>query len=307
MLSYRVRLKQLSGSRFPLHSDTLWGQLCWLYRDGYGESSLAEMLSDCRCGNIPFCFSDGFPAGYLPIPAGGAFSELPVHSGDKKAEIERMNQIKAIKRLQYLSVEQFERVINGERIDLAAQGAPPDIEFSTQTHNSIDRITNTVTDSSLYQETLQYAGEMDLYVYVRDDFEDILFICLEQLFSHGFGGGASRGLGAFECSKPEEIPFFQPASPNCYITLSRCTPAKDMPLASRYKTTVKFGKHGQERSKQDQPYKKAAVQFEPGAVFWGTPPPDGICGTLIEGISYHYPDTVQCGYSIAVSARIDLL
>ena len=309
MRCYRYRLRQISGAKTPWHSDTLWGQLCWIYRDLKGEPALIELLQEVKSGAAPFVVSDGFPAGFLPLPAGGSCFAANVSAEKKSAGIEQMKTAKHAKRLQYLPQDQFNLVIQGEKIVKSPQelSQPPEDIAVIQTKNVISRLNNTVEENGLYQ--LQWtlpgeSGELDVYVLVREDFKDTLKECFEYMAQYGFGGKVSIGLGAFEIKDTVEFTFPQVDKPNCFITLSHCTPCADMPTQAHYKLVIKYGKLGHDRSRQGEPFKKPVIQFEPGAVFWGPPPAGGYCGCLVENVAFDYADTVQCGLSIAVPARM---
>ena len=308
MLCYRLRLLQKNGGTTPWHSDTLWGQLCWIYRDLRGDSDLSDLLQESKTGNVPFVVSDGFPTGFLPMPAGGSYVSKTSVTATKAQGIEQINAGKRFKKMCYLPESHFNMIVQGEKISLEYASQPADEIIGFQTHNSVARDSNTVLDGSLYQlQWLQPGGngKLDVYVLVREDFEETLWECFDYMARYGFGGKVSIGLGAFDVLEKTSFCFPTIACPNCFITLSRCTPSHDMPINGQYKLSLKYGKLWHNRSRQGEPFKKPIVQLEPGAIFWGAIPEDGYCGCLVEGVAFDYPDTVQCGLSIAIPAKIE--
>jgi len=306
MHCYRLHLRQTSGGTTLWHSDTLWGQLCWIYRDLNGEEALKRLIQKTREGNVPFVCSDGFPTGFLPVPTGGISLFSPSATQTKMQGIMRIESGKLLKCLRYISESNFAQVIQGHPLSLENITLPPKNTVAIHTHNTIARDNNTALDGNLYQELWQMTGngDLDVYVLVREDFADTLWNCFAVMEVQGFGGNLSIGLGAFETI--ERTPFAFPAvsEPNSFVTLSHCTPSPEMHVNGQYTLRIKYGKLGHERSQQGDPFKKPVIQVEPGAVFCGPPAATGYCGCLVEGVAFNYPDVVQCGLSITVPARI---
>ena len=307
MHCYRLRLQQINGSTTPWCSDTLWGQLCWIYRDLYGKPALVDLIHEAMAGNVPFVVSDGFPTGFLPMPISGNCFSIASAAKTKLQGIEQITAGKRLKKLCYLPESQFNRVIRGEEISLDDALQPSDDIIGFQTHNSVSRESNTVVDGNLFQlQWLQPGGNggLDVYVLVREDFVQTLWECFDYMSRYGFGGKVSIGFGAFDVLEIAPFCFPTVVNPNCYITLSRCTPSNDMSTNGQYKLSIKYGKLGHDRSRQGEPFKKPIIQFEPGAVFWGRPPDEGYCGCLVENVAFDYADTVQCGLAITIPAKI---
>ena len=308
MRCYRLHLQQTSGATTPWHSDTLWGQLCWIFRDWYGEQQLTQLLEEAKEGNIPFVVSDGFPKDFLPMPV-NAMSLFPYPAARNKAEgIRQIETAKAFKKLKYLHKDFFEQAIKGKDLpsqEIICSSPPPKNHNTMQTRNAINRETNTVQDEHLYQTPWLMTGDgnLDLYVLVQENFENIFWTCFDALEKQGFGGDLSIGMGAFKRIETEALTLPKAQEPNCFITLSHCTPSPDMPVNGQYNLRVKYGKLGHERSRQGSPFKKPVIQCKPGAVFWGVPAKE-YCGCLVDNVAFdsEYGGTVQCGLSIIVPA-----
>ncbi len=68
MQTYLVRIKPKSSFGTPLHSDTIFGHLCWMYRYLYGEEKLKKDILNTYDTQPAFIVSNGFPKEHLPRP-----------------------------------------------------------------------------------------------------------------------------------------------------------------------------------------------------------------------------------------------
>jgi CRISPR-associated protein Csm4 len=299
---YRWTIRQLSGSLTPWHSDTLFGHCCWLIAESEGADALSGMLAACAQGRPPFLFSDGFPAGFLPMPCGGQFVRRN-EAADKARQLEGMKQAKRFKKARFVTTAAFGDIACGRAIS-AADIAEPEVFVWSQLHNTISRETGATLEGGLFAEIESYAPRMDIYVLADDGWESRLGHLLERLEQKGFGAKITRGKGRFttESFGPcDDIPA--PAVPSGFMTLSRCLPSADMPVAAQYRLYVKYGRLGGWRS-ADRPFKRPVVMLEPGAVFWTDRPIRRWYGRLATDIHPDYPDAVQCGMAIALPCRI---
>lgn len=305
----RWRIKQQSGSRSPWHSDTLLGCLCWAVAHLEGVDKLHELFSKCYGGIPPFVVSDGFPAGFLPIPSGGDFAVIPNMSAIKAERDAAITALKPIKRLEYLSEELFINALHGEIISVNDRTPRPAKKREMIVHNSINRLTGSTLDRALYRSSYLWFGEVDIYARVDDDANALFERCLRLVGERGFGGGASRGMGAFDVEQIDVPKGIEDAeAPTGFITLSRCSPTPSMPTHSQYRLDIKYGRLGQERAGSKNPFKLPVPMLCPGAVFWGDIPESGWCGQLVSGVSLaeEYQDVVQCGLAITLPARIKI-
>ena len=68
MRTFRVKILFTSDSGTPLHSDTIFGHLCWVYRYENGEGALAKEILKDYDTNPSVIVSDGFPGDSFPYP-----------------------------------------------------------------------------------------------------------------------------------------------------------------------------------------------------------------------------------------------
>jgi CRISPR-associated protein Csm4 len=81
--------------------------------------------------------------------------------------------------------------------------------------------------------------------------------------------------------------------------LSHFVPAKNDPTNGAYKTMVKYGKLGEEKTFCGNPFKKPLIVLKPGAVF-KTQIMKPFYGRLLEKIAFADPAMVQYGYAFPV-------
>jgi len=309
MKLYRFGVRMLSGSRSPVHSDTLFGSVCWALLYLEGEDRLKSLLQSCIERKPAFIFSDGFPRGFLPRPAGGNYTTEFSESRSKSEIIEFMKTAKKVKKISYIPLDDMSRIFKGEKISLGDCRQPDEAIVHMTAHNTIDRETGTSMKGGLYREIYRWDGDIDIYALVAEEWVPSLKECLKVVSSWGYGGGASRGRGAFqledEYNVMSEVNFDIPENPNAFMTLSRCIPTQDMPVRCQYRLDVKLGRFGKERGKAGYPFKRPLLMLEPGAVFWGDPPECGWCGTMAGDLSDEYNDALQCGMSIILPCKIE--
>lgn len=68
MQTYLVRIKPKTTFGTPLHSDTTFGHLCWMYRYLYGEENLKKDILNDYDTHPTLIVSNGFPKNHLPRP-----------------------------------------------------------------------------------------------------------------------------------------------------------------------------------------------------------------------------------------------
>ena len=301
----RIKIRMLSGGRTPLHSDTLFGSICWAILYLEGEAKLKYLLQKVN-GDMPvFILSNGFPSGFLPRPAGGNYAVRRAKGLSKDDLINSMTTAKKEKQITYIPVDDIQRLIQGEKIDLKDSKQPEEVCIHLTTHNTINRMTGTSAEGGLFRETYRWDGDVDIYALVEEEWQPLLMQCLELIGVWGYGGGASHGRGAFEIEAVYDANFELPVDSNAYMTLSRCIPTSEMPVQCQYKLDVKYGRFGQKRSKNGYPFKRPVLMLEPGAVFWSKPPECGWCGAVAGNLSNEYSDALQSGLSIILPCRID--
>lgn len=163
----------MGGFSTYLHSDTLWGMLCWGIRYLWGESELTKFIDACDQGRPEFVISSTFPfkqhgrdkIPFFPNPL-AYIGDGQVHEVEDALVNYRLR--KKIKQIHWLSLDDFNKLLQGDftietilqrvsnEYDLKKQAfddgmeyfptghtvynAPPVFESNSVTHNTIDRI-----------------------------------------------------------------------------------------------------------------------------------------------------------------------
>ena len=236
----KFTIQPLSSFGSELLGDTLFVQLCWAIRDRYGNDRLEQLLEGYLQGTPFLVCSDAFPSGYLKMPAFPFYRYEPVESVDPKA----------IKRMQWLPVEAFERDV---KCWLKYAQSQYFSKQKTQPHNSIDRRTGTTGSDEFapYTEAQTwFTPEMKFDLYLVFDDTKLSETELQDLLTDvglsGYGRNASVGQGKFSITSKSDWNVNQNVNSNCCYTLSACAPQgmgfeKDN---SFYQLFVRFGRHG---------------------------------------------------------------
>ena len=108
MVRYRLIIKPTSSFQTPLHSDTLFGHICWALRYLKGEDELLKFLKTFNNDNSPILLSDGFPKDYLPMPV---LRPLSIEEEDTlqkqyKTKLDFAREMKGLKKVSYIQVSQ---------------------------------------------------------------------------------------------------------------------------------------------------------------------------------------------------------
>jgi CRISPR-associated protein Csm4 len=301
MHTYRIDLAVPAGFMTPWQSDTLFGHLCWAAeRQGnFANFQGASGLIGLFCSGKPaFVLSDGFPAGMLPAPVTLKSRLAQTVTGLDSSGYALLKQAK---KRDYLSLAQFQAFQRGELPDLS--GEAQGFVATTTLHNRINRFTNTTGDSgSLFERDQIFApeGRVQVYASVREGFADDLRLLFELLCRSGFGAKKSSGKGVCSLEAFEPFDGFDAVErPTGFVTLSHYVPAKEDPTDGSWKTVVKYGKLGEEKTHCGNPFKKPLIMLRPGAVFRATNV-QPYYGRLVENIAYTDPDVVQNGFALAV-------
>ncbi|MDD2366189.1 MAG: hypothetical protein PHN84_08505 [Desulfuromonadaceae bacterium] len=257
-------------------------------------------MIDLFCtGDIPFAISDGFPTGLLPAPItlkGRFLSESSENLDSSSYAL-----MKKAKKREYLTLAQFQAFQRGETPDL--ENESKEFVKTTTLHNKISRFTNTTGEAgSLFERDEIFApdGTVQIYAKVREGFEDDLRLLFELVSHSGFGAKKSSGKGACSVEKFELFSGFdRNAKSSGFVTLSHYVPAQNDPTDGAYKTMIKYGKLGEEKTFSGNPFKKPLIMLKPGAVF-KTDDVKPYYGRLVKEIAYSEPDVVQYGFAFVV-------
>jgi CRISPR-associated protein Csm4 len=285
MAHWRIELRLQSALATPLHSGTLFGHLCWAYRDLHSEEALSSWLR--RLPEEPLMISDAMPGGYLPKPLLPPIIRLHDPSLGK-----------VLKKQRFLPLDVFlaHRKAMSES-NLAAQAsaqggsksnhAVAAIDFKHRTaHNRIDRHTGTTPESgglyfvdefwpqaAITQAPITHSPPSPAMtgnhwdVYVSSSLADGE---LQGLFAHvgnsGFGKDAALGRGRFHSSVHPAPPGLFDESGSRWMTLSHGSLTPNMTDA-RYRLRTHYGKLGPALANHRSPFKYPLTLLEPGSTF----------------------------------------
>jgi len=241
MTPLKATLAPRTAFATPLMGDTLFGQLCWAIRHGWGETRLTELLLDGFTAGRPFLVvSDAFPAGYLPMPA------LPSRYWREEADPSRR---KALKRRVWLAEKELAQPLGDwQRLAKTSEEGGAAAESRAQPRNSLNRLTLATGKGAGFAP---YTGAR-LDIHLRLDEARLsqadLGQALDAVGVTGFGKDANVGLGKFTLEGLQtHIPPHQPDA-NAWLTLALCAPQGLGLDAQRsyYRPFTRYGRHGAE-------------------------------------------------------------
>ncbi len=251
--AYHLSLGRLTA---PPSAPTLWGHLAWWVRYTQGEQALQKWLKDFQ-QNPPFRLSSAFPTGYLPRPL------LPQVAAEDTVLRKRL------KRIRYLSLETFQRVIQeGEKVLLQAperEAPQPRMATAAQTRVGIARATGTAQEGVLFTERVYWPDpEQTWTVYVEPPQPvDYLREALKQIGRLGYGGKASVGLGRFEVVGVEAVDLPEAENPTHYLTLAPALPQGE----GFWALEAYWGRLGGQYAQAETPFKRPYLRAVEGSVF----------------------------------------
>lgn len=250
MKEYRICLTPRSGFEITLHSDTIFGAICWGIRTLYNEEKLLAVLEEFKT-TPPFLISSTFPwkgegekrTWYLPKPflqplVTNDFKALehkfqstlePYHT-DKLRTMELANKYKHFRKLKWIPINKFIKVLKGgSEKDLFIDyldGIIRDLNFiesGIAQKNSLDRLANSTVGNgeTFFTPDISFRANYGLYFLLKaDDIPPYLKPVLMFLQDSGIGPNARTGRNWFTM-EIEEKPLFGIMEGNSFITLSR--------------------------------------------------------------------------------------
>ncbi|MFQ6052030.1 MAG: hypothetical protein ACE5K4_10090 [Candidatus Hydrothermarchaeota archaeon] len=290
---YRLFLVFKTPILTPLQADTIFGHLCWVIAHKEGENGLKKFLDPFKRSNPPFIISDGFPHELLPKPLSAEF----LCPEEKRKEV---------KKREWINIEEFNKVRKAMLFEFPADLESRDIPQNILSiHNTIDRITNTVTSEvGVYSFHETAISKVCIYLKIIEDVRWLERIreLFEELSKIGFGRKKSIGKGHFSI---EDIEIFNGFSEienaDGFVTLSNFCPAENDPVDGLYKTFVKYGKLGEEFTFCGNPFKRPLLMIKTGSVFKTKRKPEEFYGRMInERISPQIDKVVQYAYAFPV-------
>ena len=300
MKMYRLRLKPNGSFQTRWSSDTLTGALFWAYYRREGEEALAKLLQEYRFGNPSFVLSSGFPGNLLPKPF------LPPLRKDEKTTLAQLRLYKKIKKIEWVTLDDFNRLLMGEQI--MHQDLEQPLLTEIVMHNEVNRITGTTGDNhSLFAAEEIYLNDkyefITIYAFIKKNWQSRLKALFEDLGREGIGGRSSTGKGTFFVAACDEFEFNAEERLNGYIQLGNAVPKASDPSQGYFKIDVKRGRLGEEKAKSGSPFKKPLLMLKPGSVFYEDSDLKWI-GRLVDGIAISFPEAVQCGMAMVIPALL---
>lgn len=285
---YKATLNSESTYVTPFQADTLFGHICWIVANREGESGLQQFLEPFKNGDPPFILSDGFPAGFLPKPLS---CDLAADTPLKR---------KDIKKVQFLSISEFNAVINGQSVTPVADNL---ISYHLTAHNTINRITNRPLEpGGLYNVEEYSIPQIDIYIKAESNtWKNNVVSYIEEISQSGYGGKISRGKGQFSISGIIDYSFPEPDNANGFVALSNFCPSEKDTTEGFYSTFIKYGKLGIQSAGHGNPFKKPLLMVRAGSVFFSKKKHSDFCGRIIaEEIAPAMPSAVHYAYGFNV-------
>lgn len=313
MAALKFALRPLTAFATPLMGDTLFGQLCWAIRHGWGEARLAALLDGYTAGHPFLVVSDAFPGGFLPLPALPA-AHWAGQSGDPKER-------KLLKRIAWVPDDLLGTPLETWQVQ-AKERRPAQADFCSrpQPRNSLNRLTQATgkgegfSPYTVRQHWYDEGAQLDIHVrlddsrFVRAD----LAAALAHTGAAGFGKDANVGLGKFECGPAEDCSLHGHAAPDAWLTLAPCAPQGLAWNAARcfYRPFTRYSRHGDIAARLGAPFKNPLLLAATGALLAPLGGDDWSRGWVGQGlggesrISKAIRETVHQGYAPALPVRL---
>ncbi len=251
MKEFLICLTPRSGFEITLHSDTLFGAICWGIRTLFGEARLLSVIEEFKTCP-PFLLSSAFPwkgarekkTCYLPKPnlrplQTADFRTLeddksrptlePYHT-DKLWTMELANRYKRFKKLKWIPTDTFRKVLKGgsekELFIDYLDGFIGDLRFAESgiaQKNSLDRLANSTVGAgeTFYTADIGFRENHGLcFMLKTDDIDTYLKPVLMLLQDSGIGPNARTGRNWFTV-EIEKTTLFDTTEADSFITLSR--------------------------------------------------------------------------------------
>jgi CRISPR-associated protein Csm4 len=307
---FHVCLRLQSPLGTPLHSGTLFGQLCWTRREYDGEAALDAWLAD---EEQVWALSDGVPAGLLPRPVvtPAPPSEEPKVADDRKKR----------KKRGYIRREAFVRIRGGvSEKTLGPHLVAVADRSATFVHNTIDRRTGSTPETGglyflkedwsfsppdpdraerLPDGQVEAGDRRDIYIEApKQDTDDIRRL-LSALGENGYGRDASLGRGRWTVESVTEDKELANGPNGRLLSLSHGSAEPDMDDL-RCRLATHYGKAGPEVAVGGgaSPFKKPLLLTQPGATFKGVA--GRRYGALIRGVHPDRPEIIHNAFHVAI-------
>ncbi|MFH1581741.1 MAG: type III-A CRISPR-associated RAMP protein Csm4 [Pseudomonadota bacterium] len=253
MKEYIIHLAPRSNYEVALHSDTLFGAICWGIRMLFGEERLVQVIDEYKT-SPPFLLSSAFPFKFdgkdykyfLPKPVLKPLTIKNLAQFIEKAEdkketyhskklhaIEIANKYKKFKKIKLIGISSFRKIL--KRPDEAELFTdyldkhliePRYCRNGVEQKNSLDRLTNSTTGSgnTFYIPEMAYREKFGLYFLMKSqNINEYIKPVLHFLEDSGIGPNARTGKNWFKVEVNEKAFLNRNNSHtgNSFITLSR--------------------------------------------------------------------------------------
>lgn len=312
MPEYRVTIKPLSPFETPLHSDTLFGHLCWALRYLEGEESLKEFLDKLDEDPSAFLLSNAFPEGYLPCPVLEPWSRSEQEAFQKERfpsmpDYEADGKLKTLRRRRLISEKLFDEIKGNLSMVQLYDALHKDKEETfcknvEEWHNTISRLSNLVLEGNLFTCGATFYNT-DLTIFVRENYfgKERLHKLFEFIGESGYGANASTGRGRFSCRINEKsLPGAD--NPNATMLLSNTIPSPTDPQDGHYNVFTKFCKAGGSYAVRGEFFKRPVLIIEAGATVMGQP--RAYYGRILRNVHNKYNEIVHYGIGLPLPVRI---
>ncbi len=269
----------------PLHSDTLFGAICFAIEQTHGEEELIKIIEKFK-NTPPFLLSSAFP--YVRSDSGRVyFLPKPIEDLEKINDYKKhIDSFKILKDVKYISRDIFNDWING-RIDgtyilqnmnkySVKTGLlfpkEKELKFSIKNfdvpRNQINRLNNF---PYLYYFNGYSCKNVGLFFMIRlydEEYETLLKGVLKFLRDRGFGEDISVGKGEFDIEEISENKIFElPKNQKRFMTLSRYIPSIDEINTFKVRSNVFYDIHLKRGRSFDGKLKKQVYFFSEGSTF----------------------------------------
>ncbi|MDN3515854.1 MAG: hypothetical protein NG747_15875 [Candidatus Brocadia sp.] len=324
MAKYKLIITPCAPFQTPLHSDTLFGHICWALRYLKGENEFLKFLKTFDDKNAPLILSSGFPKGFLPMPVLRPLSiveENELWEAYKKGGQTRLDftmEMKIFKKLSYIEITAIEMLKNNlsyyhlytKHLYGEILLEKKDILKTEQVevwHNSKNRLTDRVSEGKLFaKEDTFYKDDMELCVYVEDTYFGMNGVSeiFDFISRSGYGADKSVGRGSFNYTLVEGWELPESDNPNGFMTLSHYHPKHGDFHDGFYDISTKFGKIGGHWAAgiDGGPFKMPVLMLNPGAIFI-TNNQKSFYGGLIPNV-HKQKDVVHYGIALPLKVRV---
>lgn len=313
MTPHKATISPKTAFATPLMGDTLFGQLCWAIRHGWGEARLTELLNGHTTGQPFLVVSDAFPADYLPMPT------LPTRYWQTEAD---PSQRKLMKRRVWLAeADTAQPLARWQEHAKTADAVGVATQSQAQPRNSLNRLTLATGKGAGFAPYCVrqhwYPPTARLDIHLRLDETRLSQADLSQALTavglSGFGKDANVGLGKFTLETLQAHTPKHPPDANAWLTLAPSAPQGLALDAQRsyYRPFTRYGRHGAEAVLLGNPFKAPLLLAATGAVF--SPGEGGSNFEVIfigqglgdeEKLSKVMPQTVHQGYAPVVGFHL---